>query len=496
MARRVLLAGLFHETHTFLEGVTTLEQFQVRRGEELLAARGDGSPLAGVIEVADDCGWEVLPAIDMRATPSATVADDVVETFWGGVRLGLERELAKGLDGIALVLHGAMASESIRDVEGEIVSRIRSVAGDAVPICGVLDLHGNISKRSVELTQGMVAYRENPHTDAQAAAIDGARLLDRILRTGKRPVSVWVRPPVMWPPTGTGTANEPMRTLEAMARQIERADSDIAAINVFAGFSFGDTPFTGVSFSAVTFGDPDKSKRHLARLCAYAQEHRHEGSVLDQSLASVMPEVAARTRNGEGPILIVEPADNIGGGAPGDATTVLRALIEHRIENSVVVINDPLVVDELRNLAPGESRRVSIGGKVSGMTEGPVELDVELVRKTDGRFDLEDLNSHLASINGVHIDMGPCAVVRHGGVQILLTSRKTPPFDLGQLRSQGIEPEEMSVIGVKAAVAHRRAYDKIAKGSYTVATPGPCSSDLKSFAFRHVRRPIYPLDEI
>ena len=82
---------------------------------------------------------------------------------------------------------------------------------------------------------------------------------------------------------------------------------------------------------------------------------------------------------------------------------------------------------------------------------------------------------------GSHFDMGPCAVVRHTGVTILLTSRKTPPFDLGQWRSQGIAPEELSVIGVKAAVAHRKVYDPIAGTHFTVGTRGPCSSDLRQF---------------
>jgi microcystin degradation protein MlrC len=48
---------------------------------------------------------------------------------------------------------------------------------------------------------------------------------------------------------------------------------------------------------------------------------------------------------------------------------------------------------------------------------------------------------------------------------------------------------------VKAAVAHRRVYDRIARAHYTVETPGPCTSNLKSFPFRHIRRPVYPLDE-
>lgn len=52
-----------------------------------------------------------------------------------------------------------------------------------------------------------------------------------------------------------------------------------------------------------------------------------------------------------------------------------------------------------------------------------------------------------------------------------------------------------SVIGVKAAVAHRQAYDPIAARMFWVDTPGPCRSNLKTLPFRRVSRPIYPLDE-
>jgi microcystin degradation protein MlrC len=511
MSNCVLLAGLFHETHTFLNGVTPLDAFAVRRGDELRAARGDGSPLCGVLEVAAERGWELVPTIDMRATPSATVADEVLETWWNEFR----ERAAEQVDGVFLVLHGAMACETVSDVEGEVLRRIRGIPALAdAPIVGVYDLHGNISSATAELSQGIVAYRNNPHTDSRDSAIRAAKLLDRILTTGKRPTCVWDQPPVMWPPTGTGTADDPMRTLEAMAREIEATLPEIAAVNVFGGFSFADTPHTGVSFSAVTFGDPEIAAAELRRLSQWAIDHREEGNVTDPPLADVLSEIQRHVAAGETPVLIVEPADNIGGGAPGDATTILRALIENQIENSAVIINDPLAVSHTSQWKIGDRGTISVGGKGSRLTDGPIELDVELLNRTDGKFDLEDRNSHLASMAGVHIDMGPCAVVRvadaasvgpeagsfrhvrHAGIHILLTSRKTPPFDLGQWRSQGIEPESLSVIGVKAAVAHRRAYDKIARHTYTVAVPGPCSSDLRTFPWQRIRRPVFPLDEI
>src|SRR5207244_4062116 len=174
--------------------------------------------------------------------------------------------------------------------------------------------------------------------------------------------------------------------------------------------------------------------------------------------------------------VLVEPSDNIGGGAPGDGTGVLRALVKHKANNAAVAINDPEAVAKLQSLPMGAQITLAIGGKGSRLDAGPISLTVELVSRSNGKFQFEDKQSHLASMVGDSVDMGPSAVVRHEGISILLTGKKTPPFDLGQWRSQGIEPAKLSVIGVKAAVAHRRAYDPITQRMFWVDTPGPCSS--------------------
>ncbi len=133
MPKRVLLAGLFHETHTFLDGATPLSEFSIRRGDELLEAAGDGSPLSGVLEVAASRGWDLRPVVDLRATPSATVEDGVFEFFWQQFAAAYAREQGAGLDGVFLVMHGAMACASVRDVEGELIDRIRARAGGSRP---------------------------------------------------------------------------------------------------------------------------------------------------------------------------------------------------------------------------------------------------------------------------------------------------------------------------------------------------------------------------
>lgn len=136
-----------------------------------------------------------------------------------------------------------------------------------------------------------------------------------------------------------------------------------------------------------------------------------------------------------------------------------------------------------------------MGGKVDRLHGDTITLEVVLENLTDGRFDLENERSHLASLVGRHVDMGPSAVVRCGGIHILLTTHKTPPMDLGQLRSQGMVPEELYMIGIKVAVSHKAAYDPILAASFYVDTPGLGSSDLRRFPYRHLRRPMRPLDD-
>lgn len=496
MTARILLAGLFHETHTFVDEVTTARDMQVRRGDELLARRGDGSTVDGFLAVAEREGWIVLPTAEASAMASGTLDHRVFEAFWQEFAEGARR-VAGDLDGVWLALHGAMVTTECLDPEGEFLSRLRTLRGFArLPVFGVFDLHATFTPLMARHADGLVAYRENPHSDARDSAVRSAELLARALLTGERPRMTTRTLPIVWPPTGTGTADLPMRALTEEARAIELEDASVWAVNVVAGYAFADTPETGASVALITTGDEAAGERHLDRLAALATAHREAGVPLEWDLDAAIDDALARRTAGAiaGPVVIVETADNIGGGAPGDCTTVLRAFLHRALQPAAVVIDDPTAVERLEGTRPGERVSLAIGGKGSRLDPGPVALEAEFLSRSDGRFTLEDRQSHIASFQGIHIAMGPCATVRAGGTRILLTSRKTPPFDLGQLRSQGIVPEELAFVGVKAAVAHRRAYDRIAGASYWVSTPGPCASDLTRLPFRRIRRPIFPLD--
>ena len=495
--RRVVLAGFFHETHTFVPGTTPLADFAIWRGDALLGRRGDGSTVDGFLEVAEQEKWDVVPIVEYAALPSAMIDHAVFEALWRDLDAGLRTALAAGkLDGIWLALHGAAVTTECVDPEGELLTRLRAIPGvEALPIFGVFDLHATFTEAMAKGANGLVGYRENPHIDARDAAERSARLMARAFRENAAVHMASRNAPVIWAPGGTGTADSPMRDLEQAARAIEQSEPSVWAVNVVGGFAFSDVPDAGVAFSLIgTEGATARESGILQSLVELAVSLRERGLPKEWHLEAALAEADKVTG---GPVIIVEAADNIGGGAPGDCTAVLRGMLKHGTRNAAVAIADPESVKALQGCRPGERRHLAIGGKQSPLDEGPVEIDAILVRLTDGHFTLEDRKSHLAASQGVNFDMGPCAVVElDGRITVLLTSRKTPPFDLAQFRSQGIEPESLSVIGVKAAVAHRRAYDKIAAASFTVSTVGPCTSDLTTLGYKRLRRPMFPLDPI
>jgi microcystin degradation protein MlrC len=90
--------------------------------------------------------------------------------------------------------------------------------------------------------------------------------------------------------------------------------------------------------------------------------------------------------------------------------------------------------------------------------------------------------------------MGRTAVVKVGGVEIILTEQRVQPIDAEVLRSVGIEPTDRKLIALKSAVHFRADYTPIAHEILDTDTPGVHNPNLFTYAYQNVRRPIYPLD--
>lgn len=488
LTKSVLLGGLFHETHTFLKQRTRIADFEdsaLHIGQDVIDKNlGNSSPTDGFLGYARERGWHVIPTVHMAAMPGGMVERAAVSLFRLHFFPVLEARLAE-LDGIFLILHGAMVSEGSDDPEGDLlreISEYLQMRGVDIPVVGVLDLHANVSQAMIDNSSALVAYRENPHNDARDTAVRAARLFGALL-DDPRVAQVHLPTPYVLPPTGVGSADDPMKAVLAAARAIEARDPEILNINVMAGYAYADVPDCGFSLSAATRGDPQRAAAYLEELKQVLIANIAKGYPQEATLDEVLKKVDALPP-GKGPVLLVEPADNIGGGTPGDATDVLGPLLATGRRGIVAAIADPESVAACVAAGLGATVSLHIGGKTDEHHGAPVPFTGRVRNLTDGEFELENKKSHLASMLGSHADMGPCAVVENEQAVILLSSRKMPPMDLGQMHSQGIRPEDASYAIIKAAVSHRDAYNPIARASFNVDSAGLCTSNLGRLPYR------------
>ncbi|WP_298710357.1 M81 family metallopeptidase [Chitinophaga sp.] len=482
----VFVSGFFHETHTFLRERTGLGAFRdlaLHHGSEILSRNeGNGSPMDGFLSYAAAAGWKVIPGIQMAAMPSGMAEDAVFDYFREHFFAALEVHWQQ-IDAVYLVVHGAMVCESTPDVEGRLLEELQfffSRRGKQVPVVAVLDLHANVSQKMIDNSTCLYGYRENPHTDAREAAVKAAAFLQEIWeQPGVR--QVFHATPYIAPPAGQGSAADPMRALLRRAAAIEAANPHVLCINIWAGFAYADIPDCGFSFSCCTRGSAAEAATWLESLGQELETHLSSAYPYEHTLEAVL------TLPGlQAPVLLIEASDNIGGGTPGDGTGILAPLLATTETGIVAVINDPEAVQDCIYVGIGATCTLAVGGKTDSFHGEPVAFTGTVINLTNGRFELENKNSHLASITGAFVNMGPCAVVQNRQATVLLTTFKTPPMDLGQLRSQGITPETAQFIIVKAAVSHKQAYDPIAGDAFYIDSPGLCTSNLLRLPYRHI----------
>ncbi len=486
--RRIAVGGIVHETNTFVPAQTGLDAFSRDEGAAIVERwRGSHSSMGGALQGLEDAGCRAVPLLYATAMPSGPITREAYHVLLDRL-LMLLRE-AGPVDGVLLVLHGAMVAEDQDDCEGEILERTR--AEGACPLVAVLDMHGSLTPKMIEAADGLIAFNQNPHLDTEARGLEAAALLRRLLEGRVRPTKAFARPPLLLNALATGTDRLPLRAVHEQAA-IFRRNPKVLNISIIGGFAFSDVPDAGFSVLVTTDDDvtlAGEMAQSLAQVAWQQREAAREAGIsVEDALARALTATAF-------PVILADIGDNVGGGCPGDGTVLLQALIEADAQAAVITLADPQAVAQAVHAGIGAAVDIAVGGKVDDWHGQPVLIHAVVEALTDGRFATGG-KDHFANIYGSAVEMGRCARLRCGGITLLLTERRTPPGDLEQLRSQGIDPEAQKLIVVKSTIAFRGAYEPIAADIIEVNTPGLCSNRLSAFPYQKLRRPLFPLDEI
>jgi len=493
---RVLIGQFMHETNTFSIQTTGPDAFArvlLHEGPAMLQAmRGTNSETAGFLAVAEAAGWTVIPSVAAIATPAGVVTASAWEQL--GMAIVRAAQAAAPLDGVLLALHGAMVSELDDDAEGALLAAVRDVVGPDVPIGITLDLHANVSDEMAALANVICPYRTYPHVDMAETGERCARLIADAMAGRTRPrVAIARRPQPEGLDQGRTDAG-PM--LEALARaSAAEARPGILTTSVCVGFSSADIAFMGpsvaVTYDAAVDGAAATAQEIAESLMDFCWETREqEGNVYltpDDAAAQAKAHEVGAAR----PLVIADYSDNPGGGAYGDATGLLRAMLDAGLQNACFgAMVDGEAAAALHAAGEGATVTVAVGGKVDPrFGGGPLTLTGTVERLTDGRFVCDG-----PMWRGIAKSFGPSGVLRVGGVRILVVTNGMQITDVQQFRHAGIDPAAMATIGLKSMQHFRAAYQPLADAVLVCDCGALCSPDVRTRPFRKLRRPIWPLD--
>ena len=494
MAPRIAIAGFQHETNTFVATPTAYPDFArgstwppLCRGEAMLERLAHASPPAsGAVRAARDAGVAVVPILWAMAYPSGRVTDDAFDRIAADIVRGLAVAHAEApLDGVYLDLHGAMVTASFEDGEGELLRRIREVLPAAVPIAVSLDLHANLSAAIVAQSDLVDIYRTYPHIDMAAT---GARALTRLLQLVRgevpRPAKALRRPPFLVALTWQCTLAEPAMSLYRAHIDADGGEN-LPWVSAAMGFPLADIADNGPAL-LVHAADQATADTLADRLLArwLDAEPALDGAVLDA--AAVVAEAKRLAAGpGTGPVVVADTQDNPGGGGSGDTPGLLRALVDQRAEGALLVhIADVETTAQAHGVGPGGRFAARIGGKVDPAFGPPVEGDVEVLAVGDGRF-----VGIGPMYRGNQADLGPCARLRLGVVEIIVAERKAQASEPALLHHLGVDPATVAILALKSSVHFRAAYQDMARAVLVATAPGPVTADLREL--RYTRLPAH-----
>jgi microcystin degradation protein MlrC len=481
---KIAVAGLFHETNTFAVDRTEQQNFAGEwvNGNTAFIERYQHTrtSMGGVINAALAADAQLACGLYAAAMPSGMIERKSLESLLQAVVTSIDLRT----DGILVILHGAMVGEQYPDVEGELLRRIREVAPHH-PIAITLDLHANVSDEMVRHPDLIVGYDTYPHVDAYERAVEALQLLVKMIRGEIQPTRAHAKPRLLLVPQVMLTDQAgPMQEIMERAFAIER-EPGVLNVTICGGFPYSDIADAGVSVVVTTDQDKVLAERYAKELSELFWVNRtrlqHQGNDVGKAIHSAFQEENS-------PVIIVESSDNVGGGAPADATHVLQHLL-NAPKRSLIVIRDAEAARSAHQLGVGALFDGEIGGKSDDLHGNPVRIRGYIRLLSDGKY------AHVGSyMTGQWADMGRTAVIEVDQLTVVLTEHRTAPWDPGHVTSLGIRPEEYHLIIVKSAIAWKTAFGSIAKRIIPVDTPGCCGENLFHFPYQHLSRPIFPLD--
>lgn len=487
---RVAVASFEFEGNSLSLRVDGREEFErkgIFEGDAILPAlQGKKVALAGGVTTLQQAGIDVVPVYATKGGAGGYVDDGFFHDVMARIVAGITA--AAPLDGIYLALHGAMICAQEKDPEGALLTAVRAAVGPDVPIAISLDLHAHVTPKMADAAQIIVGYETYPHVDAYETGARAALLLVRALRGEIRPVTQLCTYNAIVPVLGGATLGDaPMAVVAAHARRLE-SEGRALSVSYFPVQPWLDMADVGITGVAVADGDPAAAKAVAKEIVDDMWARRR-----DFELPALTPDeaVLAALKLDAQRVLLIDAPDSIGAGATGDSPALLAAILRHAPDvASALSIYDPAAAARAFELGVGAEAEFSVGAWLDTRWFRPVNLTARVESLNDGRFTYKG-----GPASGAVADLGPTAVLRAGGLRLLVASHAAYEHMDEHYQACGIRIEDCRLVSFKNLMNYRKL---LAPGVEFIAIHGPGSSPLRlqDVPWKNRRRPFWPADDM
>ncbi len=485
---RIAIAEVAQETDSFSPLVADRSDFEAYGlyfGDKILERMRGVGPIGGFLEVAAEQAEPItlLPIIRAWGSAGGTITAETLDFLTERLVAGLKESLP--VDAVFLSLHGAAASTKDDDVEEYVLQAVRDVVGRDVPIVVAFDHHANITRRMIKLADLLIGHETQPH-DPPATGRKTARLLFQMLRGEIHPVVAWRKIPMITPQDQFLTSSGPMKEWFDLARQMEQRPG-VLDVSPYPMQPWLDVTEGG--WSVVVHTD-----NNVALADSLAAEIAEKAwSLRDQFWRSerVAPANAVRQADKaeHGLVILSDTGDSVYGGAPGDSTCILRAMLAEKISSLAFV---PMVEPEALKAAiaagVGAVITVDLGGKFDHIFSQPVRVTGKVAAVSHG-FVVDLLDRGVC-------DLRKTALLEVGSIRITLLDHRSFAINHPVLYTHlGLDIADAKMVVVKTA-SNFQFFSRWRSGLIRVDSPGTTQSDLTAFDWTRIPRPTYPLDTL
>ena len=471
------------ESNEHVNGLTELDSFNIKFGEELIDSMHVGEIFRG-----NDI--EIIPSIYASGTSGKVLSKEAYKYIHDKMIEIVKNNLAD-LDGIYLFLHGASKVEDLPGGSGEryLLKSIRNITGPYLPICIVMDPHGNLTDEYVSMMTLGRCYRHSPHTDIIETHEFVANKMVKLLKNKKTLIAQYKKLPFVLGGEKSVSTDEPMLSINKELDKIEN-NPKILSASFHVGFLRHDNYSVGSGLIVVPSDMKYKNyaQNVLDNLYKYCvnryEDFNFHGNPMEVNEA-VIESIALNYEH----VVVTDSGDNVTSGALGNNTYLLRKYLKQQNYNNKNILFAGIYDDELfsflNKYSTNKDIEIELGTDEDYLSK-KIKLEVQIKNKGTLQQIFGDTDSHGETIT---------LSVNDKPIDIVLLNKAVGLAEFHQFKAANIELNEYNLVIVKQGYTYPDLKE-YADHSIMALTNGVTNQQTEKIIFKQIMHPMMPFDKL